>query len=267
MFILFIALVAFFVGARFGGFAGIGLGLLLLYLFKDNLDAGIGKSNEKINSKFIENIFGLFGNMAKAKGIVEKADLQGALNLMRSMRISAEYENLAKSSFNKGKKSNFDFDTSVIDLKNLFETKQEVLQMVLEILISVALIDGHMHANEKKLLQRATKLLGFDENFLEILIRRFKNEQTNQSNYAFEENFSEESKKSVLDMAYETLELNKTATEAEVRKQYKRMISKNHPDKFIAKKMPQKLIDMAKEKTQRINESYNFICKYKSWNC
>lgn len=267
MVILLIALVAFFVSARFGGFAGIGIGLFLLYLFRNNLDAGIGKTNKHINSKFIENIFGLFGNMAKAKGVVEEADLQGALNLMQSMRISAEYENLAKSAFNRGKEANFDFDASVLALKKLFATKPEALQMVLEILISVALIDGHMHTNENKLLQRAAKLLGFSQAFLENFIKRFKSEQSSQSNYAFEENFTEENKKSILDMAYETLELNKNATEAETKKQYKRMISKNHPDKFIAKKMPQKFIDMAKEKTQRINEAYDFICNHKGWSC
>lgn len=270
---IFIIGIGIFVGAKFGIFNGIILSIVLLYFFRNHLDSGSGDNSgfsqsrrNQINSKFIENIFGLFGKMAKAKGVVEKADLYSALNLMKSMRINADNEELAKAAFNRGKESSFDFNLNVRELKNLFATDTQVLKMVLEILVQVALIDGNIDTNERKLLNSATQILGFKNSDLEKIINSFKMHANTESSYDFEEDFNKNSGKTPLDMAYEVLELDKNATYAETKKQYKRMISKNHPDKLIAKKMPEKIIEMAKKKTQKINQAYDFICKQKNWN-
>lgn len=277
--LIFIIGIGLFIGAKFGIFNGLIISLVLLYFFRNKLDSGFNSENgasghsgfnksrqKELNSKFIKNIFGLFGKMAKAKGIVEKADLNSALNLMRSMNISPEDEELAKSAFNKGKEDSFDFKASVYELKKLFATNHQVLQMVLEILVSVALIDGDIDPKEKELLKTATNILGFSNADLDRLIQAFQSQTRSQSKYSFEDDFKRNSGKSTLDMAYEILELNKNATQTETKKQYKRMISKNHPDKLIAKKMPEKIIQMAKEKTQKINQAYELICREKGWN-
>lgn len=260
--------VSLFIGAKFSIFSGLITFLLLTYIFKDNLDAGLSNSSKKdeLNAKFIENIFGLFGNMAKAKGFVEQADLYSALDLMREMQVTPENEFIAKTAFNKGKEAGFDFDAKVLELKNLFKNQAEVLNMILELLVSVALIDDDIHPNEKKLLIRAAKILGFSLIELNKIIKFVRARIKESQSYNFEENFNdEESKKSQLDMAYEILELDKNVAQAEAKKQYKRLISKNHPDKLIAKKVPEKLIEIAKEKTQKINQAYDLICRVNNW--
>ena len=47
----------------------------------------------------------------------------------------------------------------------------------------------------------------------------------------------------------------------QVKKAYRRQMSENHPDKLVARGLPESMQDLAKEKTQRIREAYEVICE------
>ena len=42
-------------------------------------------------------------------------------------------------------------------------------------------------------------------------------------------------------------------------------MSQHHPDKLVAKGLPEEMIKMATEKTQEIKSAYELIKKHKSW--
>ena len=48
---------------------------------------------------------------------------------------------------------------------------------------------------------------------------------------------------------------------AEVKKAYRRLMSQNHPDKLVAKGLPEEMMRLAKEKTQKISKAYETIQK------
>lgn len=54
---------------------------------------------------------------------------------------------------------------------------------------------------------------------------------------------------------YEVLGVNKNASEAEIKKAYKELVKKYHPDKYI----DNPLKELAEEKLKEINEAYNFL--------
>jgi DnaJ like chaperone protein len=49
------------------------------------------------------------------------------------------------------------------------------------------------------------------------------------------------------------------ASDAEVTKAYRRQMSRHHPDKLVANGLPESMAEWAKEKTQRIQQSYEAI--------
>ena len=49
------------------------------------------------------------------------------------------------------------------------------------------------------------------------------------------------------------------STEAEVKKAYRRLMSQHHPDKLVAKGLPEEMMKLAKEKTQEISAAYELI--------
>jgi DnaJ like chaperone protein len=64
-----------------------------------------------------------------------------------------------------------------------------------------------------------------------------------------------------VDKAYETLEMPKDATDNELKKQYRKLVKKYHPDVVTGQGAEQSIIDEATNKLQEINEAYELIKK------
>ncbi|MGJ8687769.1 MAG: DnaJ domain-containing protein, partial [Spongiibacteraceae bacterium] len=61
--------------------------------------------------------------------------------------------------------------------------------------------------------------------------------------------------------AYKAIGVEETASDAELKKAYRRLMSEHHPDKLIAKGVPEDMIKMATEKSQEIQAAYEMIKK------
>ena len=58
---------------------------------------------------------------------------------------------------------------------------------------------------------------------------------------------------------YAELEVDPAISDQELVKAYRRQMSRHHPDKLVANGLPESMAQMAKEKTQRIQEAYEEI--------
>jgi DnaJ like chaperone protein len=58
---------------------------------------------------------------------------------------------------------------------------------------------------------------------------------------------------------YAELEVGSQVSDQEVTKAYRRQMSRHHPDKLVANGLPESMAQVAKEKTQRIQEAYEVI--------
>ena len=62
-----------------------------------------------------------------------------------------------------------------------------------------------------------------------------------------------------LSECYAELEIGADASDQEVTKAYRRQMSRHHPDKLVARGLPESMAQWAKEKTQRIQEAYEAV--------
>jgi DnaJ like chaperone protein len=59
--------------------------------------------------------------------------------------------------------------------------------------------------------------------------------------------------------AYEVLGVERSASDAEVIKAYRRLMSQHHPDKLLAKGLPESMLQLAQEKTAQIRAAYDLL--------
>jgi len=62
-----------------------------------------------------------------------------------------------------------------------------------------------------------------------------------------------------LSNAYTVLGVDKNTSDANLKKAYRRLISQHHPDKLVAKGLPEEMIKLANEKTHEIKSAYELI--------
>ena len=56
---------------------------------------------------------------------------------------------------------------------------------------------------------------------------------------------------------------DETATNQEIKKQYRKLVSEYHPDKIEAKGLPEEFIKFANDKFREIQEAYDVVKKEK----
>ena len=62
---------------------------------------------------------------------------------------------------------------------------------------------------------------------------------------------------------YKILGVSRSATKKEIKSKYRQLITQYHPDKVIAKGLPEDFVDFANQRLKSINEAYNYIkCLY-----
>ena len=116
------------------------------------------------------------------------------------------------------------------------------LQLV-HYLFGLAMADNHVHENEAALLNHMSMLLGLPQQEYESIKAMFVKDN---------------------EAAYRILEISPNATDDDVKKAFREMAKKHHPDKVSH--LGEEVQHAAKEKFQMINQSYNDIKKVRGFN-
>ena len=64
---------------------------------------------------------------------------------------------------------------------------------------------------------------------------------------------------------YDRLGLSKDASQDEIKRAYRKLMSEHHPDKLVAKGLPPEMMEMAKQKAQEIQKAYELIKEKKGF--
>jgi len=62
-----------------------------------------------------------------------------------------------------------------------------------------------------------------------------------------------------LEQAYAHLGLTNKATDAEVKRAYRKLVSQYHPDKLVSHGLPEEMMEVAKTRVREINRAYDRI--------
>ncbi len=231
-----------FFGSLIGAALGYGIGAVLQ---RGLLRAGLGQ----IQSQFLDSTFAVMGAMCKADGQVTEDEIRVAEALFDRLRLTGEARENAKAAFNRGKAADFDLDAEVARFKAASRGARPLLQMFLQVQISAMVADGKLHPGEQEMLRRVARGLGLSEAEIRQLEATLRGGASAPG----------QSTQDQLKDAYEALGVSSDASDAEVKKAYRRLMSQNHPDKLAGKGMPESMREMAERKTSEISNAYDII--------
>ncbi len=204
---------------------------------------------ERVQLAFFAATFSVMGHIAKSDGRVTRDEIDLAMALMDEMQLSPEQRELAQVLFNQGKSPDFDFEGTVTQFREECHRRTTLMRMFLEIQIQAAMADRRMGSQENLLLLRLGAILGFDRGTLEQIIEMVQGATHSRAQV---EQFSPED-------AYRILGVSPDESTAEIRKAYRRLIGQHHPDKLVAKGLPEEMIRLANEKTGEIRKAWETI--------
>lgn len=248
-------------GFMMGGPIGALLGAALGNYFDGGLDSismdetlGIG-ATERVQSVFFTTTFAVMGYIAKSDGKVTRDEIALAEQVMGQMQLNAEQRKLAIRLFNEGKKDNFPVHEILAQFKQESHRRRNLVQMFLEIVIATALADGVLNVREQDILESLAGDLGWStDDFLQLL-----NMVSVQAHFGEQQPAQEK-----LGAAYDLLGIDESVNDQALKRAYRRLMNQHHPDKLVAKGLPEEMIDIATQKTQDIKSAYELIKSHRA---
>lgn len=213
---------------------------------------GAAADSLSISEEFFRTAFEIMGHVAKSDGRVSEAEIDAARQLMRELNLGTHDTALAIERFRAGKAAGYDADSSIERFREACGQRYDLLRAFVELQLRAALAGNGMSPPARAILTRVAERLGMsglEFAYMEAALR------ARQAHHAP----AGPSVADSLAQCYAELEIDSNFTDQEVTKAYRRQMSRHHPDKLVANGLPESMAQMAKEKTQRIQEAYEGI--------
>ncbi len=235
--------IAAIIGYSIFRFPGAIIGFLLGSLFERNSSSNGSRRSIFTQSKqgvspaeFELNLLSLASLVIKADGIVNQKEL----DFVRQYFVQAygkEQANATFKVFNEEiKKKQLSAQKIAAFLRN--RMRYESRLQIIHFLFSVAIADGQISDPEVREINNITGFLGINHHDFESIKAMFFNNP---------------------DSAYKILEIEKTANPDQIKKAYRTMVKKYHPDKL--QHMDEVYRNGAEEKFRKVQEAYEQIQK------
>ena len=246
------------IGLFSGGLFGLLLGGAVGVVLSNALKSALGKALNP-QEAFFKATFAVMGKLAKADGRVSEQEIQYARDVMDRMRLSEERKREAIELFNEGKEADFDIAEVMRPLSALIRFRIPLKLMFVEIQLQAAMADGQVSEAETQIIREICALLQMSQMEMAALMARMQSQYSYQQHSYQSHQGSYVSEQQLLQEAYGVLGVSEDVSDAELKKAYRRLMSQHHPDKLVAKGLPEEMMQLAKEKTQEIQAAYDRV--------
>jgi DnaJ like chaperone protein len=250
---MILAIIGGFIGLISGGIVGLFIGGALGYAASMGLKKVVVGSLRLTQNQLMDSTFSIMGALCKTDGVVSRAEINVVEQIFNMLRLGDEQRKQAKTAFNRGTQADFDLDAAVDGFAAVTRGRGPLVQLFLQLQCMAVAADGRVDPAEHKMLVRVATRLGLQERDVQQLeaLLRAATSGTGPANM--------HDVKSRLDDSYEALGVSADASDSEVKRAYRKLISANHPDKLAGKGLPESMRPVAEERSRELNKAYDII--------
>ena len=199
-----------------------------------------GQPGQMDEAGIVAALVALGAKMAKADGQVRNAEVAA---FKRVFQATPDNEATIGRFFDLARQTTLGFERYARIIAKRFRAQPAALEDVLDGLFHIALADGIVTDEEMAFLVRVGQIFGFsDREFRRIKIAHMGR---------------------AADDPYLILGVEDDISDPDLKRAYRRMAAANHPDRMIARGLPQELLGLANHKMAMVNKAYAEIVAHR----
>lgn len=222
-------------GFALGGPLGALVGALAGHVLVDREGALFGPAPKQLI--FTTGLVALAAKMARADGVVTRDEIAA---FERIVEVPEEQRTQVERLFDLAKQTSSGFEAYAQQIAEAFRDEPALLEDVLDGLFLIAAADGAIHEREHAYLHDVATIFAIDEaGFARIEARHLRRR----------------------DDPYLVLGASREMSDGELKQLHRRLVLENHPDREIARGLPEEAVCIATRRLAAINAAWDAIEK------
>jgi DnaJ like chaperone protein len=212
-----------------------------------------GADISRVSEDFVEALFQAMGHLAKVDGRVSEGEIRSARMVMHRLSLNPAQVRRAIGWFDSGKEPGFQLIKTMRELRRVSARNAPDRLTFVRLLLEVVLAKDSLKKEERALIWKiCTELeIGRVELAqLEAMIRAQK---------GFKRSPAGSADATRVKQAYVALGVSPDSSNDEVKKAYRRLMNKNHPDKISGSNPGADVITEAERRTREVRKAYEML--------
>ena len=208
---------------------------------------------EHLPESYVQTLFETMGHLAKSDGRVSEDEIRAARGLMHRLGLGPGQIRQAIAWFESGKQPGYPLKARVRGLRRHTARRPELRGLFVRLLMEVVLSKSGLHRRERVIVWSICNELDIGRvelAQLEAMLRAQRGFRKSPEGTADAERVGN---------AYQILGVDRTATNAEIKKAYRRLMNRSHPDKIASANPQQAEVVAAEKKTREIRGAYELL--------
>ena len=212
-----------------------------------------GENLARVSDEFVRALFGCMGHLAKSDGRVTEDEIRAARLIMHRLGLSPAGVRRAIGWFDDGKRPGYPLVQIVREVRRVSARSAGKRTMFLRLLLEVVLAKPSLGKEERAMIWTVCSELDIGRvelAQLEAMIRAQK---------GFKRSPAGDADAARVRDAYATLGVDSEASNDEIKKAYRRLMNRNHPDKIAGSNPEAAVVAEAERRTREVRSAYEML--------
>lgn len=212
-----------------------------------------GDAIGRVSDEFVRALFGCMGHLSKSDGRVTEDEIRAARLIMHRLGLSPAQVRRAIGWFDDGKRDGFPLAQTVREVRRVGARGASKRVLFLRLLLEVVLAKPRLGKPERAMIWTICTELDIGRvelAQLEAMIRAQK---------GFKRSPAGDADAARVRRAYETLGVKPEASNEDIKRAYRRLMNRNHPDKIAGSNPGPGAIAEAERRTREVRGAYEML--------